>query len=132
MSDTSLLRRNDLVHPELSYMIVGTLFDVYNELGYGHLEKVYQRAIAKVFKQKNIDFREQVPYKILFRGENIGNFFLDFLVEDTVVLEIKQGDRFRKNNLDQVLSYLRLSDKRLAILANFSHDGLLFRRIVNV
>ncbi|MBU1033274.1 MAG: GxxExxY protein [Patescibacteria group bacterium] len=121
-----------LVYPKLSYMIVGALFDVYNELGGGLLEKAYQRAIAKALTDKKISFEEQVPFEIKFRGERIGKQYFDFLIEDSVVLEIKQGDRFRKSNLDQVIAYLRTADKMLPILANFGRDGVLFRRLVNL
>jgi len=125
------VKRRDLVHPELSYKIVGALFDVYNVLGHGLLEKNYQRAVAEAFKTRGIAFKEQVPVPLSFQGKEIGKYFLDFLVEESVVLELKQGDRFRKGNLDQVNAYLRSSGLRLAILANFTQNGVLFRRIVN-
>lgn len=119
------------MHPELSYEIVGALYDVYNELGAGHLEKVYQQAVARALRNRGINFQEQFGLKVLYQGEVVGKFFLDFLVEDLVVLELKQGDRFRKQNMKQIIFYLKSSNKKLAILANFTREGVLFKRLVN-
>src|SRR5438270_7318157 len=85
-----------LIHSELSYKIIGTAFTVYNELGFGHLEKIYQRAFAKELTLQKLKFKEQVPYKVMYKGENIGNSYLDFLVEDTVIIELKKSDHFSK------------------------------------
>lgn len=132
MGDEPRVKRDDLLYPELSYQIVGAFFDVYNELGDGLLEKIYQRAIAKVFHERGMSFQEQVPCDIQFKGETIGKQFLDFLVEDKIILELKQGDRFRRQNLEQVIAYLKATGKKLAVLANFTRDGVAFRRLVNL
>lgn len=126
------LKRADIVCPELSYQIVGALFDVYNALGDGHLEKTYQQAVAKSLEEKGLSFQEQVPSEVAFKGERVGTQYLDFLVEDSVILELKQGDRFRKQNFNQVIAYLKATNKPLAILANFTRDGVLFRRLINI
>ena len=123
--------RPDLIQPELSYKIVGALFSVYNELGAGHHEKYYQRAVASALRDSGINFKEQVSIPLNFRGANIGRYQLDFLVENKIVLELKKGDKFSKRNIDQVLQYLKSSDLPLAILANFSSDKVSFKRIVN-
>ncbi len=75
-------KRVDLLFPELSYQLIGVLFDVHNTLGYGYQEKYYQKAIAASLKKIKIPFREQV------------------------LVEIKKGNSFRKNNIDQLYSYL--------------------------
>lgn len=124
--------RSDLLYPELSYQIIGSLFDVYNCLGAGHHEKYYQRAIAEELKSRKLKFQEQVYYPLNYRSSVIGRNYLDFLIEDKVILEIKKGDYFSKRHIDQVLNYLKLSAKKLAILANFSSRGILFKRIINV
>ena len=124
--------KDKVIFKELSYKIVGLLFDVYNDLGYGYQEKYYERAIEKYFIDNNISFKKQVPYKIVFRGEIIGRYYLDFLVEDKIVLEIKKGNYFSRNNIGQVNGYLKSTNKKLAILANFTSDGVKFRRILNL
>lgn len=125
------LKRNDLIHPELSYALIGIAFAVHNELGAGHLEKIYQRAFAKELASKKLKFKEQVQYNVLYKGEPIGKSFLDFLVEDKVIIELKRNDKYSVKNIEQVSNYLKLSGLQLAILIHFSVDGVKFKRIVN-
>ncbi len=88
--ERSKTKRDDLIYPELSYAVVGALYSVFYELGGGHIEKVYQKAVAKVFREQGIQFFEQVPVDVSFHGENIGKQILDFVIEDKLVLELKQ------------------------------------------
>lgn len=128
----TVLKRNDLVYPELSYKIVGILFEVYNNSGYGYQEKHYQRAIALLLKEKNILFKEQVGISLVFKSNNIGKYFLDFLIDDKIVLEIKKGDRFSKIHIDQINNYLKSAKYKLGILATFTSGGIKFKRILNI
>ena len=121
-----------IVHKDLSYKIVGVLYEVYNKLGYGYQEKYYQRAIEQEFSLLDINFSRQLPYSIKFKGEIIGRYFLDFLVEDKIVLEIKKGNHYSRRNIEQVLGYLKATNKQLAILANFTANGVKCLRILNV
>lgn len=130
--DMKSVRNKNLVYPELSYQIIGSLFEVYNTLGAGYQEKYYQKAIANEFTARDMHFVEQVPYKLFYKNKDIGSAFLDFLVEDNIILEIKRGNYFSKKHIDQVLGYLKITGKKLAILANFSSHGVTFKRIVNM
>ncbi len=126
------LRRTDLIEPELSYRIVGILFQVYNELGSGHLERVYQRAVRDALTRAGIAFQEQVAISVRFKERVIGRFLCDFLIESKVLLELKIGNRFTPRNIQQVTSYLKSLQFPLAILANFGRDGVIFKRILNL
>jgi GxxExxY protein len=121
-----------LIHPDISYKIIGIAFTVYNELGFGHLEKIYQRAFAKELELQKLKYKEQVPYKVFYKGESIGTGYLDFLVEDKVIIELKKSDHFSKKNIDQVVNYLKISNLKLALLINFSKNGVLHKRLVNL
>ncbi len=125
------LKRKDLVYPNLSYKIIGCAFDVHNSLGDGHHEKYYQRALAESFRQNNINFKQQVYFPLQYRGKIVGRNFLDFLVEDKIVVEIKKGNRYSKKHVNQVLEYLKMTNTKLAILINFGSDGVSFKRVVN-
>jgi len=120
----------DLVEKELSYKIVGILFDVYNHLGGGYQEKYYQKAIAQEFKNRGINFRAQVHVPLSFKGNSIGRYFLDFLVEDRVVVEIKSAPKFYSRDFQQVLAYLKSQNILLGILANFRRTDLQLKRIL--
>ena len=124
--------KRELIYPELSYQIVGILFEVYNQLGPGHHEKYYQRAIATELKRCNLSFKEQVFIPLYFKKKIIGRQYLDFLIEDKVILEIKKGDRFSKRNIEQISEYLKVSGLKLGILANFGSKELKFKRVVNL
>lgn len=124
--------RKDLLYPDLSYKIIGVLFDVYNDLGYGYQEKYYEKAIAKAFEQAGLKYKEQLHVPFKFKEYKIGDYYLDFLVEDKIVVELKKGDRFSKKNIEQVYAYLKAKDLKLGILAQFSTNGLKFKRIVNI
>lgn len=89
-----------VIYKELSFEIVGILFEVYNDLGYGYKEIYYEKAIEQCFLKNKIKYIRQAPYKILFRGKIIGINYLDFLVENKIVLEIKKGNHFSKQNME--------------------------------
>lgn len=127
-----VLQRDDLVYPELSYDIVGCAYDVYNEIGPGHLEKYYQSAMATAFKLKGLSYQEQVYHPLKFKNKIIGKSFLDFVVEEKVVIELKRTERYSKSHMDQVLNYLKLSDLKLALLINFSDSEVSFKRVLNI
>ncbi len=126
------LRRKDLVFPELSYQILGVLFDVWFRVGHGHRESFYQKAVAQGFKIAGISFREQVPAKLSYKGEIIGTYYFDFLIDDRVVVELKVREYFSKHDIDQVLAYLKAKKLRLGILAHFTKGGVKFKRVVNL
>jgi len=124
--------RNDLLYPELSYKIIGLLFEVSNEIGSGCLEKYYQKAIALSFEEAGLKFKEQVYVPFTFKNIKIGRCFLDFLVEDKIVLELKTSDRFSRQDIEQIYSYLKINNLNLGILASFTSHGLKSKRILNI
>ena len=126
------VKKDDLLHPELSYQILGILFEVSNTLGYGYLEKYYQKGIAALLKKSNVSFKEQVKVEVIIGDEVVAHGFADFIIEDKIILEIKKGDSFRKYNIDQLFSYLKMTGLQLGILANFTSKGLLHKRILNI
>jgi GxxExxY protein len=126
-----LIQKQDLIYPELSYKLVGLAYNVFNELGHGHLEKIYQKAYAKELKEAGIIFKEQAPYQVIYKEEIIGNNFLDFLIEEKVIIELKRSDFYSKKYIDQVSNYIKVSNLKLAILINFTSNGVRIKRIVN-
>jgi GxxExxY protein len=121
-----------LVYPELSYKIIGILFEVYNEVGPGLQEKIYQRAIALRLKQIGLRFTEQARVNLKFKNKNIGHYFLDFLIEKKVVLELKKESRLLKRDIEQVYAYLKATKLKLGIIANFTSQGVKYKRILNL
>ncbi len=95
-----MLKRQDLLYPELSYKIIGSAFDVHNQLGSGHYEKFYEKALAEAFSYQKLRFKQQLSCSMNYRGKFLGRRFLDFLVEDKIIVEIKKGNRFSKQHID--------------------------------
>ncbi|MEK7573201.1 MAG: GxxExxY protein [Patescibacteria group bacterium] len=120
-----------IIQKELSYKIMGILFSVHNELGNRYQEKYYQRAIEEGLKQEKLNFKKELSVDLLYNGKKIGKYFLDFLIEDKVILEIKTVDRLKPKDFKQVLGYLTANNMELGILVNFRTDRLSFKRILN-
>lgn len=123
---------NKVIYPELSYKIVGCIFNVYNSLGSNHREYLYQKALAKEFDVSKIKYISQVPCDLIYRDSVIGQYYLDFLIDDKIVLELKAGPHFKKKDFDQILDYLKITNRKLGILANFGSETVSFRRILNI
>ena len=123
--------RKDLVFPELSYEIIGCAFEVYNEVGGGHKESVYQKAMSIAFQKKNLQFQEQLYFPIKFKGNLVGKNYFDFNVEEKIIVELKARTRFSKADYEQVLEYLNDKKFKLALLINFTLNEVVCKRVIN-
>ncbi|MEK7611278.1 MAG: GxxExxY protein [Patescibacteria group bacterium] len=120
-----------VIHKELSYKIVGALYEVYNRLGFGYQEKIYQRAVEEELFRLGVPFKRESFSRVNYKGKVVGFYFQDFLIEDKIVLEMKVGDNLYQRNINQVLSYLKDSGKKLGIVAVFTRHGVIIRRVLN-
>lgn len=121
----------DLVYPELSYKIIGASFKIFNELGYGHQEKYFQRAMAMEFDKQGIKDEREKEIKLNYNNQCIGKYFLDFIVENKIIVELKVVPKFKHTHLKRTLEYLDTAKMKLAILIYFTRDGVKYRRIIN-
>jgi len=96
------------------------------------LEKYYQKALAIELKKLGLLFQEQVMVPLIYNGVSIGRYFLDFVVENKVAVELKKDNNFGKKNIDQLYSYLKVQDLQLGLLINFTKTGVKIKRIVNL
>jgi len=132
MQKSPKLKRKDLIYPELCYQIMGILFEIYKELGSSYQEKYYQKIVATELKKYGLRFKEQVKAPLIYKGNKIGNYFLDFVIENKIVLELKKVERFSQKHIEQIYAYLKVSGLKLGILATFTKNGVRFKRIVNI
>jgi len=128
---TNITNKEKLVYPELSYILMGILFEVHNKLGTKYQEKHYQKAIEIKLKELKIPYQREVKVEIEFGHENLGDFFLDFIIDNKIVLEIKKVWQITQDDIKQVLRYLKATKLKLGIIANFRHKRLEYRRIIN-
>ncbi len=108
-----------LEHEELTGRIIKCFYDVYNALGYGFLESVYENALALELRQSGLNVSQQAPIKVLFKGQIVGEFRADILVEDKVILELKSVKEFDKVHFSQTRNYLKATGIHVALLMNF-------------
>jgi GxxExxY protein len=123
------LSSGDLKHHELTEQIIGVFFDVYNELGHGFLECVYEEALAIALTQAGIGIRRQIPVSVWFRMQPVGNFKADVLADGKVLLELKAARTIDLVHEKQLLNYLRATDVEVGLLLNFGAKPQ-FRRLV--
>lgn len=121
-----------IIYPELSYRIVGILFDVYNELGGGYREKRYEDAVAQRMQELGLQHKRQYYIPVSIAGIKIAKDFADFLVEEKVILELKRGDYFSRKHIEQVYEYLKAKNLNLGIIAQFTSRGVKFKRVLNL
>jgi len=121
-----------VIYPDLSYKIVGCAYEVYNSLGKGFPEKYYQKALSLEFRSKELSFKEQVYHPLEFKNEIIGKNYFDFLIDDKIVVEIKQGSHFSKSHFEQIVRYLKISNLKLGLLINFSGESVQVKRVLNL
>jgi GxxExxY protein len=105
---------------QLTEKIIGCAIEVNRHLGPGLLEATYEEALCIEFDEQQIPHRRQLPFPILYKGRTIGEYRLDLLVEDAVIVEIKSVDRFDPVFEAQVLTYLRATGKKIGLLINFN------------
>lgn len=95
------------------------------------MEKYYQRAVERKLIQGNIRYSKELKVDLVFEGDKIGKYFLDFLIDESIVLELKAIPELLPSHFKQVRSYLKEKRLELGILANFKGERLIYKRILN-
>lgn len=121
----------ELIEKELTDKIIGACFDVSNELGAGFLESVYKKALHIVLVEKDIKVQVEVPLKVLFRGNPIGDYYADMLIEDSVIVELKAVKALCGEHEAQLINYLKATQIKVGLLVNFGKPRLEWKRFVN-
>jgi GxxExxY protein len=124
-------RTKKLIYKEETYKIIGIIYEVYNQLKYGYREKFYQEAIAQELEQNNIKYKKELYVPLYYKKKKIGKYFIDFLIDGKIALEIKVANEFYDSHIAQLLSYLEASNIKLGIIAIITPKGVEFKRIVN-
>ncbi len=106
-------------HAETTEKVIGVFYEVYNELGFGFLESLYEEAMSVVLKAKGIEFQRQVRVPVWFRGQRIGFYDADLVVGGVVLVELKACKVLDPSHEAQLLHYLRSTDIEIGLLLNF-------------
>jgi GxxExxY protein len=122
--------KENLLHKELAYRIIGVAMQVHNELGHGFMEKVYENAMMVLLRREGMKAFQQVPIIVKFLDEIVGEYFADIFVDDKVICELKSVDGISNVHRAQALNYLKATGLELAIILKFGKEKLEFERLV--
>jgi len=120
-----------IVYPERSYKIMEAVFEVHNTLGPGYVEQIYEEALACELELSGVPFERQKRITVGYKGRMVGTHQLDLVVDSRVILELKAASALADVHKQQLLSYLKATDLRLGILANFGTPRVEYVRIAN-
>lgn len=126
------MKKIKLVYSDISYKLIGLAFEVFNELGFGYKEKYYQKAYEKLLIRDKTKYKKEVYAIIKFQETDLARIYLDFLIENKVILELKAKDRFLRSNIKQVHSYLKANNLKLGLIINFTKFGIKHKRVLNL
>ena len=110
---------SNFLYKELSEKIIGAFYAVYDEMGYGFLEKVYELALVKELELRNIPAENQVTIKINYKNEYLCDYVLDTIVDRKIILELKAAESLANIHTAQLLNYLKATDFKVGLLLNF-------------
>ena len=117
-----------LLHEGLTQEIIKAFYDVYNNLGFGFLERVYENSLTLILRERGLQVRQQAPIAVYFHGVPVGEYYADLLVNDLVIVELKAAEALRPEHLAQLRNYLRATDIEVGLLLNFGQKAS-FKRV---
>ena len=128
------MRKGPLRHNEMTELIIKAAIEVHRELGPGLLESIYETCLAHELRERGIPFLQQLAVPIMYKGVRMSNDLkLDLLVDDRIIVEVKAVEEFHPVHQAQLLTYLKLTDKRIGLLLNFNSPILVngIKRMMN-
>jgi GxxExxY protein len=118
------------LHRDTSFQIIAAVYEVHNVLGFGFLESVYQKALVKELLLRGLKAEAQKEIIIRYKGEDIGSFYADIVVNDDIILELKAIENLTKAHEAQLLNYLKGTGLKLGFLINFGKEKAIYKRMV--
>lgn len=119
----------EYLHKDVTSIIIQSFYKVYNTLGYGFLEKVYENAMRIELKKLGMSVEQQKNIKVYFDSEQVGDYFADLLVNDLVIVELKAAENICEEHETQLLNYLKATDIEVGLLLNFGKKAEIKRKI---
>jgi len=129
-TDKSKRIHTDLLYEDLTYKVRGAIFNVYNELGFGHKENIYQKALIKEFETLKIPYKQEVGLDVKYKGDIVGKYRPDFVIEDKIIIELKSVEFMPKSYEEQLVHYLKTTEYSLGLLVNFGSNRLYIKRLI--
>ncbi len=118
-----------MLHEEITSQIIAAFYAVYNKLGYGFLEKIYENALVLELRKSGLQVQEQVPIEVCYEGHPVGEYFADLLVGGSVIVEIKAADVLMQAHENQLVNYLKATRLEVGLVLNFGPEPQFKRKI---
>ena len=119
-----------MLHGQTTEKIIRAFYNVYNDLGYGFLEKVYENALAYELGKMNFGVARQKPIKVYYDNALVGEYFADIIVDDLVIIELKAVESLHESHSNQLINYLKATEMEVGLLLNFGVEPQLVRKIL--
>jgi GxxExxY protein len=125
------MNSDEIVYKDLSYKIIKVCFEVHNILGPGYSEKIYEEAVSRELYHDHVEYERQKLIEVFYKGEKIGEYRLDMVAENKIILEFKAVSELSDIFEAQLLFYLKATGMKLGLLINFGGKRVEYKRIVN-
>lgn len=122
----------DILHKDITAKIISSFYKVYNTLGYGFLERVYEKSMVIELTTIGLDCKTQVPLKVYYRGSEVGCYYADLIVNSKIIIELKAVESITAIHETQLLNYLKATNIELGLLLNFGPTPTFKRKIFNL
>ena len=119
-----------MLHGDVTELIIKAFFKVYNTLGYGFLEKVYENAMRIELSKMGLNVLQQKNIKVFYEADQVGDYFADLLVNDLIIVELKAAGSLCYEHECQLINYLRASDLEVGLLLNFGKEPKFTRKVL--
>lgn len=117
------------LHEDITNEIISAFYEVYNQLGYGFLEKVYENALIKELISRGLSCKKQKSIKVYYKDEVVGEYFADIIVENKVIIELKATENLCEEHTYQLINYLKATNIEVGLLLNFGKKPQVSRKI---
>jgi len=116
-------------HSDITEKIIKAYYDVYNTLGYGFLEKVYENAMLIELRGMGLSVEKQKPISVSYHGKEVGEYYADIVVNECVIIELKAAEALCEEHEYQIINYLKATDIEVGLLLNFGKEPEIKRRV---
>ena len=123
--------KKSIKYEKLTEGIIRIFYKVYNKLGYGFLEKIYENAMMFEMEKESLSAISQAPIKVVYDDKILGEYFADILVDEKVIVEIKAAKNLAPENEAQLLNYLKATDIEVGLLLNFGSKPQIKRKVLD-
>ena len=124
------MKTNNYLHSDLSGKVLQAFYKVYNTLGFGFLEKVYENAMKVELNKMGINCQQQYPIDVFYEGKKVGSYFADLLIDNKLIVELKSVEKLASEHEAQLVNYLRATELEVGLLLNFGKNPTQKRRVL--